>query len=97
CLVIVLLYALVVLRGFQRIMQENDLFIVYATSGLLLMFGMQAFVNMGVALNILPNTGMTLPFISYGGSSTMAMAGIMGMVLSMTRQHYGVRKKGGRR
>lgn len=89
CLGIVVIFAFVVLRGFIKILQENDLFIMLATTGLLVQFGMQAVVNMGVALNLLPNKGMTLPFISYGGSSTLAIAVGMGMVLAFTRKRYG--------
>lgn len=89
CLIIVGLYAFVVLRGFRRMLTENDLFIVYATSGLLMQFGIQAIINMGVALNLLPTKGMTLPFISYGGSSILALALAMGMMLSLTRRRYG--------
>lgn len=93
CLGIVLLYACVIVRGFQRIYGESDLFIIYSVSGLLVMFGLQAFVHMGVVLGILPNTGMTLPFISYGGSSMLATAVTMGLVLAMTRRRYGVTRK----
>lgn len=89
CLLIVCLYAFIVLRGFVRMINENNLFHAYAVSGLLMQFGMQAMVNMGVALNLLPTKGMTLPFISYGGSSMLAIAMAMGMMLALTRRRYG--------
>lgn len=89
CLLIVGLYAFIVLRGFKRMQSETDLFFFYAVSGLLMQFGMQAIVNMGVALNLLPTKGMTLPFISYGGSSMLGIAIAMGMVLSLTKKRFG--------
>lgn len=85
-LMIVGLYAYVLVRGFNRIMDSDDLFVVLATGGLLTQFGLQALVHMGSALSILPTKGMTLPFISYGGSSLMAMGLAMGMVLALTRR-----------
>jgi cell division protein FtsW len=90
CLFIAGLFAFVVLRGISRLMRESDLFIVLAASGLLVMFGLQAMINIGVNLNLLPSKGMTLPFISYGGSSLLALAIAMGMVLAMTRNRAGV-------
>lgn len=89
CLVIVLLYAFVVLRGISRIRDETDMFIVIGVTGLLAQFGIQAMINMGVAINLLPAKGMTLPFISYGGSSVIAIALGMGMMLALTRKRYG--------
>jgi len=88
-LLIIALYALVVIRGLWRIWRETDLFVMLAATGLLVQFGMQAVVNMGVAVNLLPAKGMTLPFLSYGGSSLLAMAAGMGMLLGLTRKRYG--------
>ena len=88
CLLIVVLFAIVVLRGFSRILHEPDLFIVFAVSGLLMQFGLQSMINMGVALHLLPTKGMTLPLISYGGSSTLAIAFGVGMMLAMTRKRF---------
>lgn len=85
CLVLVSLFAFVVLRGFVRLQQEEDLFRLLAAAGLLTLFGIQAVINMAVSLNLLPTKGMTLPFISYGGSSMLALAMAMGMVLALTR------------
>ncbi len=86
CLFIVGLFAFVVLRGFARLMAEENLFVMLATSGLLTQFGLQAVINMGVNLSLLPTKGMTLPFISYGGSSMLALGLGMGMLLALTRQ-----------
>ena len=88
-LTIVAVFAFVVLRGFYRILQERNVFILLATGGLLVQFGAQAIVNMGVNTRLLPAKGMTLPFISYGGSSLFALALTMGMVLALTRRRSG--------
>ncbi len=89
CLVIVGLFAFVVLRGFSRLLQENNLFILFACTGLLAQFGVQALINMASALHLMPTKGMTLPFISYGGSSLIGLALAMGMVLGLTRRRVG--------
>lgn len=89
CLLIVALFAFVVVHGFIKIMNQSDLFVLFSCSGLLIQFGIQAIINMGVALNLMPTKGMTLPFISYGGSSSLAMAIGIGMVLALTRKRYG--------
>jgi cell division protein FtsW len=89
CLVLVALFAFVVLRGFSRMLMERNAFVMLAASGLLVQFGIQAFVNMGVNLRLLPAKGMTLPFVSYGGSSLLALAIGMGMVLALTRKRPG--------
>jgi cell division protein FtsW len=89
CLVIVGLFAFVVLRGFSRLLQENNLFILFACTGLLAQFGVQALINMASTLHLMPTKGMTLPFISYGGSSLMGLALAMGMVLALTRRRVG--------
>ncbi len=91
CLIIVALFAFVVLRGFARLLKESDLFVLLACTGLLALFGLQALINMGSALHLIPTKGMTLPFISYGGSSLLALAFGMGMVLALTRRRVGVR------
>lgn len=88
-LAIVALFSFIVLRGFLRLLHEQNLFILLSASGLLTQFGMQVLVNMGVNLRLLPAKGMTLPFISYGGSSLLALAFAMGMVLGLTRKHTG--------
>ena len=89
CLIIVALFAFIVLRGFSRLLQENNLFVVLAATGLLVQFGLQAVVNMASSLQLMPPKGMTLPFLSYGGSSLLALGLGMGMALALTRRRYG--------
>jgi cell division protein FtsW len=86
CVVILALFAFIVLRGLLRLLREQDLFIVLSCTGLVTGFGLQAFVNMASTLRLIPTKGMTLPFISYGGSSVMAIALGMGMLLALTRR-----------
>lgn len=86
CLVIVGLFAFVVLRGFAHVMKRDDLFVLLAVAGLLSQFAVQALINMASSVSLIPPKGMTLPFISYGGSSTLALAIGMGMVLALTRE-----------
>ncbi len=86
CLLILAIFAFVVVRGLIRLMAETDLFIVLASAGLLTQFGLQAFVNMASTLHLIPTKGMTLPFVSYGGSSVLAIALGMGMLLALTRR-----------
>jgi cell division protein FtsW len=85
CIVIVALFLFVVLRGFARIFKDDDFFVLLAVTGLLVQFAIQAIINMASTLNLMPPKGMTLPFISYGGSSTLALGLGMGMILAMTR------------
>ncbi|HLI12694.1 MAG TPA: putative lipid II flippase FtsW [Alphaproteobacteria bacterium] len=89
CLLIVAIFAFVVLRSFGRLLQEQNLFILLAGTGLIAQFGLQAVVNMASALHMMPTKGMTLPFISYGGSSLLALAVGMGMLLALTRKRVG--------
>ncbi|MCR9215353.1 MAG: putative lipid II flippase FtsW [Proteobacteria bacterium] len=89
CLVVVAIFAFVVLRGFSRLMEEKNFFIVLAAAGLLTQFGLQAIINIGVNLRLMPTKGMTLPFISYGGSSMFALAVMMGMLLALSRRRVG--------
>jgi len=91
CLFLVGLFAFVILRGFSRLSEEGDFFIFVAAAGLLALFGFQAFINIGVNLSLLPAKGMTLPFISYGGSSLIAVALGMGMLLALTRRRAHLR------
>lgn len=84
-LVIILLYALVVVRSLLRLTRERDPFTRLAGTGLACVFGVQAMINMGVAVRLLPAKGMTLPFVSYGGSSVIAAGITVGMLLAMTR------------
>ncbi len=89
CLFVVGLFGFIVLRGLTRVLAETNLFVLLAVSGILAQFGLQALINMGVTLNLLPAKGMTLPFVSYGGSSLLAVALGMGMVLALTRRRPG--------
>ena len=82
---IVVLYAIVVVRSMHRLMKERDPFIRLAGAGLACALGVQAFINMGVAVRLLPAKGMTLPFVSYGGSSVIASGILVGMLLAFTR------------
>ncbi|MFW2588257.1 putative lipid II flippase FtsW [Sagittula sp. SSi028] len=79
------LYATIVVRSFIRLMRERDPFIRLAGTGLTAIFGVQAMINMGVAVRLLPAKGMTLPFVSYGGSSLIAGGIAVGMLLALTR------------
>ena len=89
CLLVVGLFAFIVLRGFARMLAEENLFVLLATSGLLVQFGLQAIINLASTLHLMPTKGMTLPFISYGGSSMLALALGMGRELALTRKRYG--------
>ena len=84
-LCIILLYCGVVVRSLLRLVRERDPFIRLAGTGLSCMFGVQAMINMGVAVRLLPAKGMTLPFVSYGGSSVIASGIALGMLLAFTR------------
>lgn len=83
---LVMLYGFIIFRGVLRIRQTEDLFVMLAVGGLLVQFGGQALIHMGSSLQLLPAKGMTLPFVSYGGSSLMALGLAMGMILGLTRQ-----------
>ena len=91
-LLIVLLFCFVVLRGFGRVFKSSSLFAQLAVAGLLAQFGLQAIINMASTLNLMPTKGMTLPFVSYGGASMLALALGMGMVLALTRDGAGSRQ-----
>jgi cell division protein FtsW len=86
CGLIVLGFAFVVIRGLRHAEREHDMFVRLATSGLLVLFGVQACINMAVNLHLMPAKGMTLPFISDGGSSLIAVALGMGFILALTRR-----------
>jgi len=86
CLALLAVFAFIVVRGLVRLLGETDLFVVLAAAGLLTQFGLQAFVNMASTLHLIPTKGMTLPFVSYGGSSVLAIAMGMGMLLALTRR-----------
>ena len=93
CLLLMALFAFVVFRVLARAKTETDPFAALALSGLALVFGFQAVINMGVNVALLPAKGMTLPFISYGGSSLVGMAFAMGLVLALARRRSGVKSR----
>ena len=86
CLALVALFAFVVIRALQHAFRDEDPFTRLATAGLAILFGTQSAINMAVNLHLIPAKGMTLPFISYGGSSMISLAYGMGMLLAMTRE-----------
>ena len=89
CVAVVGLYGLIVCRGALRLMAEENLFAFLAVSGLLASFGLQAFINMASALEVIPTKGTTLPFLSYGGSSLFAASIALGFVLALNRRRDG--------
>ena len=86
CLMLLLLFAFVVIRALRHAMVNEDPFTRFAAAGLAILFGLQAAINMSVNLHLMPAKGMTLPFISYGGSSMLSLAYAMGMLLALTRE-----------
>ncbi len=92
CMLLVCLFGFIVIRSLFKAMNEPDNYIRMAASGLVLLFGFQTFINIGVNLKMLPAKGMTLPFISYGGSSLLAMSIGMGFLLALTRTRAESRK-----
>jgi cell division protein FtsW len=87
CLAIAILYLVIVARVLIKLLHEEDRFLVLATAGLVTQFGLQALINMAVNVQLAPSKGMTLPFISYGGSSMIALAIGMGLLLAFTRRN----------
>lgn len=86
CLFIAVLYAFISWRGWRAAWRASDQFVRLATTGLIMLLGCQALINMAVNVSLLPAQGVTLPMLSYGGSSLLAMAVTMGMVLGLTRR-----------
>lgn len=91
CVLILALFVFVVMRSIVRIYNEENLFIVLAVSGLIIQFGIQALINIASTTSLIPTKGMTLPFISYGGSSLIALSFLMGMVLALTKRRIKTR------
>jgi cell division protein FtsW len=89
CLVLVALYTFIVIRGLARAMRNDDHFVRFAAAGLAILFGSQAAINIAVNIHLIPAKGMTLPFISYGGSSMISLAYTIGMLLALTREQPG--------
>jgi cell division protein FtsW len=86
CLVLVALFAFIVVRALLRAMRNDDPFARFGAAGLAILFGSQAAINLAVNLHLIPAKGMTLPFISYGGSSMISLGYTMGMLLALTRE-----------
>jgi cell division protein FtsW len=92
CVLIAVIFAFIVIRGIIKLLHEEDQYIMLAVTGILAQFGLQSAINMGVTLNLLPTKGMTLPFISYGGSSTLAIGIAIGMLLAFTKKQTNMKK-----
>ena len=86
CLALLSLFAFIVIRALIRSMHDDDPFCRFATAGLAILFGLQSAINMAVNVHLIPAKGMTLPFISYGGSSLISLAFGMGMLVAITRE-----------
>jgi cell division protein FtsW len=86
CLILVALFAFIVIRALVRATHTEDPFIRFASAGLAMLFGLQSTINMAVNLHLMPAKGMTLPFVSYGGSSLISLAYGMGMLVALTRE-----------
>jgi cell division protein FtsW len=86
CLILVALFAFIVIRALGKAMRNEDPFTRFAAAGLAILFGLQSTINMAVNLHLMPAKGMTLPFISYGGSSLISLAFGMGMLVALTRE-----------
>ena len=86
CFFLLGLFCFIMLKGVARTLEENNIFIFLAVCGLLIQFGFQTMINIASSLHLMPTKGMTLPFISYGGSSFLAMSLSMGMLLALTRK-----------
>ncbi|MEP9376855.1 putative lipid II flippase FtsW [Aquabacter sp. CN5-332] len=89
CLILLSLFAFIIIRSLTRALDEQDPFARFAATGLALLFGLQASINMMVNVHLMPAKGMTLPFISYGGSSLISLAFGMGMLLALSRRRPG--------
>jgi len=87
CAVLIIVYAAIVIRAMRISMRDNNFFIIASTAGLAASFGLQCIINMASSLHLMPTKGMTLPFISYGGSSALASAIGIGMLLAITRKN----------
>lgn len=93
CLIIICIYAAIVIRAMIISMKDNNLFIILSASALSASFGLQAIINMASTMHLMPTKGMTLPFISYGGSSLLASAIGIGMLLAITRKNVNAEDK----
>lgn len=87
-LLVIGLFAFITLRVFTRLYKQKDIFVTFACAGIIMNFALQAIINMGVTVKLMPTKGMTLPFISYGGSSILATSISVGILLGLTRKRY---------
>ena len=88
CLLIIIIFIYLIFNIYKRIKDEKNLFIILSISGLVIQLGSQIFVNISSTIGLIPTTGTTLPFISYGGSSMISMALNIGVILALTRVNY---------
>ena len=93
CAIVVLLYLAIIMRILMRVIEEEDMFAMLAATGLTVMFGGQAFINILVNLQLFPSKGMTLPLVSYGGSSTIAICLTIGLLLAITKRNPFLRRQ----
>lgn len=92
CLIILTMFGFIIIYGFIKLLTEEDYCTILISVGILTQLGFQSIVNMGVSLNLLPTKGMTLPFISYGGSSSLAIGLGMGILLALNRRRAYLKK-----
>ncbi|MGC0371714.1 MAG: hypothetical protein DGJ47_000413 [Rickettsiaceae bacterium] len=88
---IILVFAFISVSSLMKLKNQKDTFVQFAATGLVAQLALQAMINIGVTMNLLPTKGMTLPFISYGGSSTIAISIAMGMLLALTKDYGGTK------
>lgn len=84
--ILILIYCFIIIRSISRVYRSDDMFVILATAGLMTQFGLQSIIHMGSSLHLLPAKGMTLPLISYGGSSLLSFGLALGALLSLTRK-----------
>ena len=84
------MFAILVIRGLYLVANDSNKFSILSVAGILMQIGIQSAFNMGVTLHLLPTKGMTLPLISYGGSSVFSISVALGMMLSFTRKRYNI-------
>ena len=94
CLALVGFYAFIVFRGFSKAFTSENLFLILAISGISMQFGLQAAIHMASSVHLIPTKGMTLPFISYGGSSMLATGLTIGVLLALTRKTQSQNQRG---
>lgn len=87
CSIIILLILIIIIRFLLKLLKIKDPYIIIASVGLVCCFGLQSLINIFSSLSIIPTKGMTLPFISYGGSSMISSSILFGFLLSLTKDH----------